>query len=185
MTSQRFSSLAEVEAYVGGETVECLLCGKQFENVLSHVRRTHDMNEETYRAEFNIPARYSLAGSRLSAIRREVGKRPEHAAHIAKQRAKQPRTGKMNPMVVAVRPKGRERLEDFSWHLKEARTVFERVEPPPGIASWSTFRKRCQVDPELRAAFYRARSERPVPRETDWARRTKRWGGQRTYMLSE
>jgi hypothetical protein len=183
--AEPFRSLAEVEAHLGGERVQCLLCGKRFENVLSHVKRTHDLEEREYRDRFNIPAKYSLAGSRLSAVRRAVSSRPEHKAHIAKQRAKRPRTGPMNAMVVEVRPPGKKKIEDFSWHLNEARTVYERIEPPEGVAAWQTFKNRCMVDPELRAEFYHARSLRPVPRETKWARERKRWGGQRAYQLGE
>ncbi len=166
-----FETIEEVEAHIGGETVECLICHKRFENVLLHVKRTHGTDAATYRAEFNIPSKYSLAGSRLSDKRRDVGRRPDHAAKIAKQRPKRPRTGPCSPLIER---NWSRRLDDFSWHLAQARQSYYRAAPPDGIASWATFQRRLAVDPALRNDFEQARAERPVDKSTDFARARRR-----------
>lgn len=167
--AQPFKSLDDVEAHVGGEKVVCLMCGKEYENVLRHVSATHGLDGSEYRHRFNIPAKYSLAGSRLSELRSAVARRPEHREHIRVQRPKQPKGGIKSPLIK--RDWIKLRHTDFSWHLEQARTRYERVDPPEGVASWSCFAKRLVLDPELKAKFKAARAERPVHRRTAIARK--------------
>jgi hypothetical protein len=155
--AEPFQTIEDVEAHIGGEKVVCLLCGKYYENVLRHVAVTHGLDGKDYRHQFNIPAKYSLAGSRLSEVRRSVSSKPEHKQHISRQRPKRPRTGKRSPLIK--HDWNKKRHEDFSWHLEQARTIYYRLLPPPNQASWSAFQKRLATDAKLRQSFVEARSE--------------------------
>ena len=71
-----FERLEDVEAYLDGDRIACLLCGKSYKTVLIHVAKIHQMDEPTYRTRFNIPSKYVLAGKatveRLRANYREL-----------------------------------------------------------------------------------------------------------------
>ena len=55
-----FQSLAEVRAYLGGDSIECLICHKRFGRLTRTHLRMHDMYADEYRAVFGIPWSFSL-----------------------------------------------------------------------------------------------------------------------------
>jgi ROS/MUCR transcriptional regulator protein len=50
-----FQTRREVERYFAGKTIECLLCGEQFDRLSPHLRRTHAMAPDAYREQFGLP----------------------------------------------------------------------------------------------------------------------------------
>lgn len=57
----QFSSRAEVRKYLGGATVECLLCGGHFQRLGGHLRDRHNTDADAYKVMFGIPWTQSLA----------------------------------------------------------------------------------------------------------------------------
>ncbi|WP_061799500.1 MucR family transcriptional regulator [Serratia ficaria] len=67
----RINSRAEAEAYVAGDLVECLECGKKFAFLPVHIKRMHGLNAEEYRERYNIPAGIPLAGKAYREMQRQ------------------------------------------------------------------------------------------------------------------
>ena len=57
-----FSSRDEIEQYFSGDKVACLLCGKSFAVLGSHLFHCHQTNAREYKYRFGIPSRHGLAG---------------------------------------------------------------------------------------------------------------------------
>jgi predicted transcriptional regulator len=60
-TQTTFTSKAEVEAYLSGAHITCLICGKSFRALGGHLSQRHDLTVREYRHQFGIPAKYALA----------------------------------------------------------------------------------------------------------------------------
>jgi hypothetical protein len=82
---QPFATRREVERYFSGRTIQCLLCGKRFERLSPHLRRTHDVMPDEYRERFGLPWTRGLTSAvshraikwtpkRRAAARRRVAK---------------------------------------------------------------------------------------------------------------
>jgi predicted transcriptional regulator len=67
MTNLPFQTIAEVDNYLSGDTVECLLCGKRFQTIHSSHLRSHGITHAEYRKRFGIPANRSLIGAPVRA----------------------------------------------------------------------------------------------------------------------
>lgn len=63
MRETPFSTIAELEAYVGGPQIQCLECGRWYRALATHLPRTHGMSHNDYREKWGIPRRYALAGT--------------------------------------------------------------------------------------------------------------------------
>lgn len=57
----QFRSRAEVRRYLGGKTVECLLCGQRFQRLGRHLIDRHEITTDIYKKVFGIPWTQSLA----------------------------------------------------------------------------------------------------------------------------
>jgi predicted transcriptional regulator/predicted RNA-binding Zn-ribbon protein involved in translation (DUF1610 family) len=78
----KFKTMGEVKAYLSGEKIQCLLCGKVFKMLGAHLVKSHGMDADGYRDHFGIPSTFGLSGtlthSRFSAARKlENAKNPE------------------------------------------------------------------------------------------------------------
>ena len=51
---ERKLTLDEVDAYFTEERITCLMCGKKYKGLGSHIR-VHDINEEEYKMRFGLP----------------------------------------------------------------------------------------------------------------------------------
>ncbi len=60
-----FQTLDEIDAYLGGLTIECLLCGKQYQQLGNHLRQAHALDCEGYKRQFGIPKSRTLVSDRL------------------------------------------------------------------------------------------------------------------------
>jgi predicted transcriptional regulator len=54
-TNQPFQTIEQVDNYLSGNTIECLLCGKHFELLNRHLPNAHRLSVADYRAQFGIP----------------------------------------------------------------------------------------------------------------------------------
>lgn len=70
--TKTFRTREDVDEYLENEKIECLLCGHSFEALFKHLKGAHDYTPDDYRAEFGLPWRRSLAGTRLRAKLRRI-----------------------------------------------------------------------------------------------------------------
>ena len=72
MRNAPFETMEELTAYVGGESIECLECGKHFQIISGkHLRFSHGMNQDEYRDKWGIPRTLALATPAFRAQKRE------------------------------------------------------------------------------------------------------------------
>ena len=56
-----FQTRREIERYFGGKTIQCLLCGKRFRRLASHLHYKHQMSADEYKASHGLPWSRGLA----------------------------------------------------------------------------------------------------------------------------
>lgn len=56
----RMASLADVHAYLSGDRIACLICGKQVRGVGGHVRMVHGITAREYNQLFGLPVTRGL-----------------------------------------------------------------------------------------------------------------------------
>jgi len=60
-----FKTLDEIDAYLGGSTIECLICGGVFQQLGNHIRPAHTIDCAEYKEQFGIPRTRKLVSARL------------------------------------------------------------------------------------------------------------------------
>lgn len=68
MRDQPFQSIKELDAYISGERIQCLECGRWFRALGAHLTSAHGMTHHDYREKWAIPRRYPLAGTATREI---------------------------------------------------------------------------------------------------------------------
>lgn len=66
-----FASADEAKAYLAPETIICLVCGKHYKLLGNHLRSTHKIDPDEYRAGYQIPWTLGLTPARLTALKSE------------------------------------------------------------------------------------------------------------------
>ena len=51
----QFATPEEARAYVSQEQLQCLICGKSYRSLGSHINRIHKLDETSYKQQFGIP----------------------------------------------------------------------------------------------------------------------------------
>lgn len=59
----QFRTRSEVEKYFGNRTIKCLLCGKKFGRLASHLAFKHGMRADEYKARYGLPWSRGLTSS--------------------------------------------------------------------------------------------------------------------------
>lgn len=62
-----FESKEEVLAYLSGDRITCLLCGKQYRRLGNHLGAIHGVTEDYYREKYRIPWTYGLNSAETTA----------------------------------------------------------------------------------------------------------------------
>lgn len=76
MRDTPFETMEEIAAYVGGETITCLECGRAFQMVTGkHLSLIHGMTQDEYRDKWGIPRSAALATEAVRSKRRQILKR--------------------------------------------------------------------------------------------------------------
>lgn len=94
-----FETRAEIDQYLAGERVTCLLCGREFRLLDTHLRNVHKVTSDDYREMYGLPYLRGLCGSSFSERRSEHGKaiwsenEERQAAALKTARAVQAATG--------------------------------------------------------------------------------------------
>lgn len=55
-----FESIEDVRQYLSGETMICLLCGKNYKRIGTHLIKIHGVTVDEYKKRYNIPWTYGL-----------------------------------------------------------------------------------------------------------------------------
>lgn len=66
--SQPFQTMDEVKDYLSGDTIACLICGKQNLSLPKHLYAAHDISPSEYRRQFGIPLSFALMAAPTRAI---------------------------------------------------------------------------------------------------------------------
>lgn len=69
------SSVSELNLYLSGDKIACLICGEEFKCLGRHVSRSHAISPREYKEKFNIPVTRSLSGEGLRDRKRKISKR--------------------------------------------------------------------------------------------------------------
>lgn len=71
----KIETLAELELYLSGAKIACLLCGKEFKMLGRHLGRSHAISARQYKEDFNIPVTRSLSCADLREQKRQIMKK--------------------------------------------------------------------------------------------------------------
>ena len=86
MTDTPFQTMQEVDNYLSGDTVACLICGKSFQTLNCSHLGSHGITHDEYRVRFGIPFNRSLTSAPFRAKSRAlIG--PEHIERLERSRA--------------------------------------------------------------------------------------------------
>ncbi|MGA7237313.1 MAG: MucR family transcriptional regulator [Bryobacteraceae bacterium] len=58
-----FQTMQEVNDYLSGNTITCLVCGKSLQRLNRHIQSMHHLTPEEYRTQFGIPFSRSLTSA--------------------------------------------------------------------------------------------------------------------------
>jgi predicted transcriptional regulator len=85
-----FETIGQVNKYLSGDTVICLLCGKDYKALAAHVVRIHNYTLDAYREKYKIPLTMGLVGKTTYKKLSALGKRnyQEGRTHNITQTAK-------------------------------------------------------------------------------------------------
>ena len=81
MTDTPFQTMAEVDEYLSGNTIECLICGESFQRLNRHLQYVHNIAPDDYRRRFGIPFKRSLT-SVPSRAKSGSAMTPERIRHL-------------------------------------------------------------------------------------------------------
>jgi len=68
-------SLAELEVYLSGNKITCLICGSDYKSLGHHLSITHALGAKEYKEMFNIPVTRSLSGEGTKDLRSGIAKK--------------------------------------------------------------------------------------------------------------
>jgi predicted transcriptional regulator len=105
MTNTPFQTMQEVDDYLSGDTVECLVCRKSFQTLNFTHLASHGITHDEYRVRFGIPFNRSLTSAPFRAKSRAlIG--PERIEWLERSRAARveslPRRRRNRPLAPAV-----------------------------------------------------------------------------------
>ena len=89
-----FDTIQEVDDYLSGDKIRCLICGRKYKALGIHISQKHRMDVDDYRSRFGIPWTYGLVCKSTREIQREQGK-ALYKHNIGSENLY--RTGRVNP----------------------------------------------------------------------------------------
>lgn len=70
--SEPIKTPAELDLYLSGDKIACLICGGEYKNLGIHLSNSHSIGSKEYKERFNIPVTRSLCGQDLINRKREI-----------------------------------------------------------------------------------------------------------------
>jgi predicted transcriptional regulator len=86
MTNQPFQTMKEVDDYLSGDSIACLVCGQRFPFLHRSHLQSHGLSHDEYRMRFGIPFTRSLTSAPFRATNSALA-RPELKERLARGRA--------------------------------------------------------------------------------------------------
>lgn len=136
--SEAFTEIKNVLAYLDGEKVACLLCGRQYAALGGHITRVHEMTSDDYRERFGIPYKYGLASKkfrenasrRLKKMRKD-GVVPYQPTRATMEKMWEARRNR-RPLTAATQQQNRDKLRSHhgnrkEWHKPDYEEFYNRV----------------------------------------------------------
>jgi hypothetical protein len=80
-----FKTRREIERYFSGNTIECLLCGRHFKRLQTHLAAKHDMTADEYKERFGLPWTRGLTSAASVANSGWTNERKARAQRLARQ----------------------------------------------------------------------------------------------------
>lgn len=109
-----FQTMEEVDDYLSGEAITCLVCYKRMQRLDRHLQTMHDMSADAYRERFGIPGRRTLT-SAASRARSSIVMTPERIEEFIRVVAGAEKPGlcgrRFKPWVPALRHRLRKKVE--------------------------------------------------------------------------
>ena len=62
----KFKTKYEIDSYFSGDKVLCLLCGKWFKTLSTHLNRVHELGADEYRDRYGLPWKHGLCDNEYS-----------------------------------------------------------------------------------------------------------------------
>lgn len=134
-----FTTMEEIHAYLDGDKVACLLCGRQYAALGGHITRIHQMTSDDYRERFGIPYKFGLAckpfrdrsARHLKKLRRE-GRVPYQPTRETMDKMWKARRSR-RPLTAATQQENRDKLLPHrgnrkTWHKADYEEFFRRVQ---------------------------------------------------------
>jgi hypothetical protein len=79
--TRRFETLEEINEYLHGEKITCLICGKAKKALSTHLR-IHGVSADEYKERYGLPYRTGLTSEGTRELYRERCATPSHIAHL-------------------------------------------------------------------------------------------------------
>ena len=51
----KFENKKEIDHYLAGGKIQCLLCGKRFKSLPTHLIRVHEISPDQYKEKYGLP----------------------------------------------------------------------------------------------------------------------------------
>lgn len=67
----KLQTQADVDEYFSHDKLECLVCGRSYKALATHIVRTHDISVDEYKDQFNLPYSSGLVGFTTRGKQRE------------------------------------------------------------------------------------------------------------------
>lgn len=67
-------TVEELDLYLSGDKIRCLICGGEYKSLGHHLSRTHSLGAREYKEKFNIPVTRSLCGDDLKERKSAISK---------------------------------------------------------------------------------------------------------------
>ena len=71
----KFENKQEIYNYFSGDKLQCLLCGKWFQRLPTHLKMIHDIGSDEYREIYGLPWKCGLCGEEFSLKLRKIMKK--------------------------------------------------------------------------------------------------------------
>ena len=147
----KFENTQQVQDYMEGDRITCLLCGRYFRALGQHLIRIHETTPDTYRKRYGIPWSYGLTCTESKEIQRMLGKEKyQKTGHKFLTPGVPPNTRRRTPQS-KVRTYY---LEDFqrmlSLMVEQERTLKEVYENNPGLPHPTNFHYFARNHPDTK-----------------------------------
>ncbi|NLH94219.1 MAG: MucR family transcriptional regulator [Candidatus Cloacimonetes bacterium] len=104
---KKFESLEEIKAYLSGDLITCLLCGKAYKGLCGHLSTIHKISADDYKEKYGLPFRSGLQISSLTDIYRA-----------------RMNTDKQREFLKTIRTPENKRLQEASMHRQRKGSAF-------------------------------------------------------------